>query len=115
MTHQLPIQLQNQNPAQTSCKAREDAEDRLIFRLAETAMTIVVRTCRREVATADKAQLEAACAAMRARAKTVLGQLIDNVLDAPWIAETAFHAATLDLADAGISSLRQTGQKPGTV
>ena len=46
------------------------------------------------------------CASMRASAKTVVDQLLDDARTAPWIAETAFHAAALELAEAGISSLR---------
>lgn len=82
------------------------APDTLAIKLAEAAMTVLVRVCRDEVATASNAQLEAACASMRASAKTVVDQLLDDARTAPWIAETAFHAAALELAEAGISSLR---------
>lgn len=80
--------------------------DTLAVKLAEAALTVVVRACRKEVAAATHAELEAACASMRARAKTVVDQLLDDVREAPWIAEAAFSAAALELAEAGINSLR---------
>jgi hypothetical protein len=83
------------------------APDTLAVKLAEAAMTVLVRACRDEVASASNAELEVACASMRARAKAVVNQLLDDARGAPWIAETAFHAAALELAEAGISSLRR--------
>jgi hypothetical protein len=82
------------------------ALDTLADKLAEAALTILVRTCRKEVAIASRDELETALAAMRARAKPVLSQLLDDAKAAPWIAEMAFHAAALDLAQAGIATLR---------
>lgn len=82
------------------------APDTLAVKLAEAALTILVRACRKEVATASNAELETACASMRARARTVVDQLLDDARNAPWIAEAAFHAAALELAEAGIASLR---------
>jgi hypothetical protein len=83
------------------------APDTLAVKLAEAAMTVLVRACRKEVATASNAELEAACASMRARARTVVDQLLDDARNAPWIAEAAFHAAALELAEAGIASLHR--------
>ena len=83
------------------------APDTLAVKLAEAAMAVLVRACRDEVTSASNAELEAACASMRTRAKSVVNQLLDDARDAPWIAETAFHAAALELAEAGISSLRR--------
>ena len=80
--------------------------DTLAVKLAEAALTVLVRACRNEVAAASHDELEAACASMRARARTAVDQLLDDARNAPWIAETAFHAAALELAEAGISSLR---------
>lgn len=80
--------------------------DTLAVKLAEAALTILVRACRKEVATASNAELETACASMRARARAVVDQLLDDARNAPWIAEAAFHAAALELAEAGIASLR---------
>jgi hypothetical protein len=81
--------------------------DTLADKLAEAALTILVRTCRKEIAAASKDELETALAAMRSRAKPVLSQLLDDAKAGPWIAELAFHAAALDLAQAGIATLRQ--------
>ena len=82
------------------------APDSLATKLAEAALTILVRTCRQEVATASRDDLEAACTAMRAQARPVLDRLLDDARAAPWVAEAAFHAAALELAQAGIAVLR---------
>jgi hypothetical protein len=84
----------------------ESSPDTLAVKLAEAAMTVLVRACRKEIATASHAELEAACASMRARARAVVDRLLDDARNAPWIAQTAFHAAALELAEAGIASLR---------
>lgn len=81
--------------------------DMLATKLAEAALTVLVRTCRHEVTAASRDELEAACAAMRAKSRAVMGQLLDDARDAPWVAEAAFHAAALDLAQAGIAALRK--------
>ncbi|MBL0422475.1 hypothetical protein JI739_19160 [Ramlibacter sp. AW1] len=81
--------------------------DTLANKLAEAALTVLVRSCRQEVAAANRYELEAACAAMRAKSRAVMGQLLDDARAAPWLAEAAFHAAALDLAQAGIASLRK--------
>ncbi|WP_288128601.1 hypothetical protein [Thiomonas sp.] len=82
--------------------------DTLATKLAEAAMTVLVRTCRKEVASAHHDELEAACAAMRGNARRVLDTLLDDARAAPWIAEAAFHAAALELAQAGIAVLRRS-------
>ena len=82
--------------------------DTLATKLAEAALTVLVRTCRKEVAAASRDDLEAACAAMRAKSRTVMEQLLDDARVAPWVAEAAFHAAALDLAQAGIAELRKS-------
>ena len=46
--------------------------DLLATKLAEAALTVLVRTCRKEVASASRDELEAACAAMRAQARPVI-------------------------------------------
>lgn len=80
--------------------------DTLATTLAEAALTVLVRTCRQEVAAASHDALEAACAAMRAKSREVMEQLLDDVRVAPWAAENAFRCAALDLAHEGIASLR---------
>ncbi|WP_119352856.1 hypothetical protein [Azohydromonas sediminis] len=82
--------------------------DLLATKLAEAALTVLVRSCRKELAAASSDDLEAACAAMRAKARSVIDQLLDDARAAPWVAEAAFHAAALDLAQAGIAVLRKT-------
>jgi hypothetical protein len=81
--------------------------DALGTRLAQAAMTVVVRTCREQVARATHEELDAVCAAMRARSRPAIDRLIDDAKAAPWIAEAAFTAAALDLAQAGIAALRR--------
>ncbi|MBS1941696.1 MAG: hypothetical protein JST38_12550 [Bacteroidetes bacterium] len=81
--------------------------DTLANKLADAALTILVRTCRKETAAASHDDLEAACAAMRAKSKQVMDQLLDDVRIAPWAAENAFRCAALDLAQAGIATLRK--------
>lgn len=75
-------------------------------KLAEAAMTLMARTCRAELAVATDRQLEASCKAMRAKAREVVNQLLDDAREVPWMAQAAFAAATLDLASAGISALK---------
>ncbi len=81
--------------------------DTMAKKLADAALTILVRTCREETAAASHDDLEAACAAMRAKSKQVMDQLLDDARIAPWAAENAFRCAALDLAQAGIATLRK--------
>ncbi len=80
--------------------------DTLAKALANAAMTVLVRSCRKEIAGASHARLDAACAAMRAKARPVLDQLLDDARAAPWVAEAAFAAAALELAQTGIAALK---------
>ena len=82
--------------------------DTLAKKLADAALTALVRTCREEVASATRDELEAACAAMRAKSPGVIDQMLDDVRIAPWAAENAFRCAALDLAQVGIATLRKT-------
>jgi hypothetical protein len=82
--------------------------DTLGAKLAEAALTVLVRTCRQEVAAASRDELEAACAAMRANSRAVVDQLLDDARAAPWVGEAAFHAAALELAQVGIAALRKS-------
>jgi hypothetical protein len=83
------------------------APETLATKLAEAALTVLVRTCRQAVAAATDETLEAVCAAIRAQAKPVVEQLLADAREAPWVAEAAFHAAALELAQAGIAVLRK--------
>ncbi|MFN4342889.1 MAG: hypothetical protein ACK4FE_12780 [Azonexus sp.] len=80
--------------------------DTLAKKLADAALTVLVRTCREEVATASRDELEAACAAMRAKSAQVIDAMLEDVRIAPWAAENAFRCAALELAQEGIASLR---------
>ena len=80
--------------------------DTLAKVLANAAMTVLVRSCLKEVAGSSHARLESACAAMRAKARPVLDQLLDDARAAPWVAEAAFAAAALELAQSGIAALK---------
>ena len=80
--------------------------DTLAKKLADAALTVLVRTCREEVSTANRDDLEIACAAMRAKSATVIDQMLEDVRIAPWAAENAFRCAALDLAQIGIAALR---------
>ena len=82
------------------------ALEALAARLAEAALTIMVRTCRQELADAKPDDLQAACAGIKIKVPEVIHRLIDDVREAPWIAEQAFTAAAFDLASAGIEVLR---------
>ena len=81
--------------------------DLLATKLAEAALTVLVRTCRKEVAAASRDELEAACAAMRARSRSVIDELIDDARAAPGVAHFAFQSAALSLAHEGIRVLQE--------
>ena len=82
--------------------------DTLAKKLADAALTVLVRTCREEVANASRDELETACVAMRAKSARVIDQMLDDVRIAPWAAENAFRCAALDLAQVGIATLRKS-------
>jgi hypothetical protein len=82
-----------------------DKLDTLGKKLAETALTMLVRLYP-EVRTASTTELEAACAAMRAKSMEVIDELIDDAKAAPWVAHIAFQTAAMTLAHEGIQTLR---------
>ena len=69
------------------------------------ALTALVRICP-EVRSASNEQLEAACAAMRAKSTQVLDEFLADVQDTPWISKAAFQAAVLAVAQEGARTLR---------
>ncbi len=79
--------------------------DTLGKKLADTALTLLVRLYP-EVRTASTTELDAACAAMRARSRSVIDELIDDAKDAPWVSHLAFQTAALTLAHEGIRVLQ---------
>jgi hypothetical protein len=51
---------------------------------------------------------EAACAAMRAKSKAAIDELLEDGKACPWMAETIFASAVMTLVNAGIKVLRHT-------
>ena len=79
--------------------------DTLGKKLGDAALTLLVRLYP-DVNSATTAQLDDACAAMRAKAKPVVDELLDDARDAPGVAHLAFQTAALTLAHEGIRVLR---------
>jgi hypothetical protein len=79
-------------------------------KLGEAALTLLVRLYP-DVRQASDAQLEAACAAMRAKSRAVIDELIDDAKDAPGVAHIAFQTAALTLAHEGIQALKAGRKK----
>ncbi|MCC6296511.1 MAG: hypothetical protein IT469_07390 [Pseudomonadales bacterium] len=79
--------------------------DTLGNKLGDAALTLLVRLYP-DVRNATSAQLDAACAAMRAQAKPVVDELLDDARDAPAVAHLAFQTAALTLAHKGIRVLQ---------
>ena len=81
------------------------AIDTLGQKLGEAALTLLVRLYP-DVRQASDAQLEAACAAMRTEARTVVGEFLDDAREAPTVAHLAFQSTVLSIAHAGIQVLK---------
>ena len=86
-----------------------DKLDTIGKKLADAALTMLVRLYP-EVRTASTTELDAACAAMRAKSKAVIDELIDDAKDAPGVAHIAFQTAALTLAHEGIQALKAAGK-----
>ena len=84
----------------------QTAIDTLGQRLGQAALTVLVRICP-ETRSASNDQLEAACAAMRAKSKPVVDELLADAKAAPAMAEIAFQTAALTLAQEGVRVLRE--------
>lgn len=82
-----------------------DKLDTLGQKLADAALTLLVRLYP-EVRTASTTELNTACVAMRAKAKSVIDELSDDVRAAPWMAHIAFQNAALTLAHEGIQAFK---------
>ena len=82
-----------------------DKLDTLGKKLADAALTLLVRLYP-EVRQASTKELDAACAAMRAKSRSVIDELIDDAKDAPGVAHIAFQTAALTLAHEGIQTLK---------
>jgi len=79
--------------------------DTLGKKLGDAALTLLVRLYP-EVRQASTDQLEAACASMRAKSRTVVDELLDDARHAPNVAHLAFQTAALTLAQEGIQALK---------
>ena len=79
--------------------------DTLGKKLGDAALTLLVRLYP-EVRQASNVQLEAACAAMRAKSRAVVDELLDDARHAPSVAHLAFQTAALTLAHEGIRILK---------
>lgn len=74
-------------------------------KLGQAALSTFLQLCP-EVRTAASEQLEAACAAMRAKGSDAYDQLIKDAKDAPLMAQIAFNTAVLTLAHEGVKVMR---------
>ena len=81
------------------------AIDSLGHKLGQAARTTFVRIYP-DVRSASNDQLEVACAAMREKSKQVVDDLLADAKGAPWVADIAFQAAVLALAQEGVRALR---------
>jgi hypothetical protein len=79
--------------------------DLLGQKLGTAALTTLVRLCP-EIETASPTRQEAACAAMRAKSKDAIDELLSDAKAAHWLAEVAFASAVLTLAHEGVKVLR---------
>ena len=74
-------------------------------KLGTAALTTLIRLCP-EIRTASDDLREAACAAMRAKSRQAIDELLDDGKACPWMAETIFASAVMTLVNAGIKVLR---------
>ena len=79
--------------------------DTLGKKLGDTALTLLIRLYP-DVRIATTEQLDAACAAMRVKSRSVIDELLDDARDAPGVAHIAFQTAALTLAHEGIRVLQ---------
>jgi len=79
--------------------------DTLGKKLGDAALTLLIRLYP-DVRIATTEQLDAACAAMRVKSRSVVDELLDDARDAPGVAHIAFQTAALTLAHEGIRVLQ---------
>ena len=84
---------------------QEQNLDTLGKKLGNAALTTLIRLCP-EIRTASDELREAACAAMRAKSREAIDELLDDGKACPWMAETIFASAVMTLVNAGIQVLR---------
>jgi len=76
--------------------------------LANGALTALIRLYP-AIRDANEAQRERACAAMRAKSREVVDQMLDDTKAAPWLATPSLQLAILTLAQEGIKVLKAEG------
>ena len=76
--------------------------------IANGALTALVRLYP-AIREANEAQRERACAAMRAKSREVVNQILDDTTAAPWLAKPNLELAILTLAQEGIKVLKAEG------
>ena len=76
--------------------------------IANGALTALIRLYP-AIREADEAQRERACAAMRAKTREVVDQMLDDTKAAPWLAQPSLELAILSLAQEGIKVLKAEG------
>ena len=76
--------------------------------LANGALTALIRLYP-AIRDANEAQRERACAAMRAKSREVVDQMLDDTKAAPWLATPSLQLAILTLAQEGIKALKAEG------
>ena len=82
--------------------------ERLGAGIANGALTTLIRLYP-AIREANEAQRERACAAMRAKTRVVVDQMLDDTKAAPWLATTSLQLAILSLAKEGIKVLKAEG------
>ena len=76
--------------------------------IANGALTTLIRLYP-AIREANEAQRERACAAMRAKTREVVDQMLDDTKAAPWLATPSLQLAILSLAQEGIKALKAEG------
>ena len=84
--------------------------ERLGAGIANGALTALVRLYP-AIGEANEGQRERACAAMRAKTREVVDQLLDDTKAAPWLATPSLQLAILTLAQEGIRVLKAEGTR----
>ena len=82
--------------------------ERLGAGIANGALTTLIRLYP-AIREANEAQRERACAAMRAKTREVVDQMLDDTTAAPWLATPSLQLAILSLAQEGIKVLKAEG------
>jgi hypothetical protein len=84
----------------------KETESTLGAKLGEAALTAFVRLCP-EAAKASNSQLEYALQAMHAQSQPTVEELMDDLREAPWIAEWAWLNAVMSLVAEGTRAFRE--------